>query len=63
VEDPCHHGIARPQLADGEDGLQIWSLTANLLYKQSRKTDKGLSSNGGLEVGLRPKTWTDSLDN
>jgi hypothetical protein len=21
---PCHHGTARPQVADGGDGLQIW---------------------------------------
>jgi hypothetical protein len=21
---PCHHGMARPQVADGGDGLQIW---------------------------------------
>jgi hypothetical protein len=22
---PCHHGMARPQVADGGDGLQRWS--------------------------------------
>jgi hypothetical protein len=22
--DSYHHGMARPQVADGEDGLQIW---------------------------------------
>jgi hypothetical protein len=25
---PCHHGMARPQVADGGDGLQIWRVAA-----------------------------------
>jgi hypothetical protein len=33
---PCHHGMARPQVADRGDGLQIWRVVANALYKQSR---------------------------
>jgi hypothetical protein len=41
---PCHHGMARPQVADGGDGLQIWRVAANILNKQSRTTDKGRSS-------------------
>jgi hypothetical protein len=27
----CHHDIARPQVADGEDGLQMWRVAANIL--------------------------------
>jgi hypothetical protein len=33
--------MARPQVADGEDGLQIWRVAANILNKQSRTADKG----------------------
>jgi hypothetical protein len=40
---PCHHGMARPQVADGE-GLQIWRAAANILNKQSRTADKGWPS-------------------
>jgi hypothetical protein len=38
---PCHYGMARPQVADGGHGLQIWKVTANVLNKQSRTADKG----------------------
>jgi hypothetical protein len=48
---PCHHGMARPQVADGEDGLQIWRAAANILNKQSRKADRGWSSNGEVRRG------------
>jgi hypothetical protein len=41
---PCHYGMARPQVADGEDGFQIWRVAANILNKQLRKADKGWSS-------------------
>jgi hypothetical protein len=44
-----HHGMARPQVADGGDGLQIWRVAANILNKQSRTTFKGWFSS--LEVG------------
>jgi hypothetical protein len=37
---PCHHGMARPQVADGGNGLQIWRVAANILNKQSRTADK-----------------------
>jgi hypothetical protein len=30
---PCHHGVARPQVADGGDGFQIWRIAANILNK------------------------------
>jgi hypothetical protein len=51
---PCHHGMARPQVADGGDGLQIWRVAANILYeyKQSQTADKVWSSSWGLGVGL-----------
>jgi hypothetical protein len=39
----CHHGMARPQVADGGDGLQLWRVAANILNKQSRITNKGWS--------------------
>jgi hypothetical protein len=39
---PCHHGMARPQVADGVDSLWIWRVAANILNKQSRTADKGL---------------------
>jgi hypothetical protein len=41
---PCHHGMVRPRIADGRDGLQIWRVTAN-----KWTADKGWSSN--LRVG------------
>jgi hypothetical protein len=40
---PCHHGVARPQVANGGDALQVWRLAANILNKQSRTVDKGWS--------------------
>jgi hypothetical protein len=40
---PCHHGMARPRVADG-DGLQMWRLVANTMNKQSRTADRGWSS-------------------
>jgi hypothetical protein len=48
---PCHHGTARPQVADG-DGLQIWRVVANILNKQSRTADKGWSSSLGVGRGV-----------
>jgi hypothetical protein len=38
---PCHHGMARPQVADGEDALQFWRVAANILNKQLRTANKG----------------------
>jgi hypothetical protein len=37
----CHHGMARPQVADGGDGLQICRVAASILNKQSRTANKG----------------------
>jgi hypothetical protein len=45
---PCHHGMARPRVADGGVGLQIWSVAANMLNKQSRTADKGWFSSLGI---------------
>ena len=40
---PCHHGTARPQLADGGTASDT-EVTANILNKQSRTADEGSSS-------------------
>jgi hypothetical protein len=48
---PCHHSMARPQVADVGDGLQIWREAANILNKQSRTAYKGWSSSMGVECG------------
>jgi hypothetical protein len=32
---PCHHVMARPQVADGGDDLQIWRVAAIILNMQS----------------------------
>jgi hypothetical protein len=52
----CHHGMARPLVADRGDGLQIWRVAANMLNKQSRTADSGWSSS--LRVGRGPTTFT-----
>jgi hypothetical protein len=43
--------MARPQVADGGDGLQIWRVAANILNKQSRTADKVWSSSLGVGRG------------
>jgi hypothetical protein len=30
----CHHGMARPQVTDGGDSLQIWRVAANTMNKE-----------------------------
>jgi hypothetical protein len=45
----CHHDMARPQVADGGDGLQIWRVVADVLNKQLRTAEKGWPSS--LAVG------------
>jgi hypothetical protein len=47
---PCHHGMARPQVTDGGDALQLWREAENILNKQSR-TAKGWSSSLGVGRG------------
>jgi hypothetical protein len=61
--------MARPRVADGGDGLQIWRVAANILNNQSRETDKGWSSSlRGLtnqllrNVYTQPRTWTDPME-
>jgi hypothetical protein len=48
---PCHHGMARPQVADGGDSLQFGRVAPNILNKQSRTADKGCSSSLGVGRG------------
>jgi hypothetical protein len=47
----CHHGMARPQVANESDGLQIWRVVANILNKQPRVADEGFASVLGVERG------------
>jgi hypothetical protein len=47
----CHHGMVRPQVADGGDALQFRRVVANILNKQSRTADKGWSSSFGVGRG------------
>jgi hypothetical protein len=49
---PCHHGMARTQVADGGDSLQIWRVAANILNKKSLRADRGWSSSLGVRRGL-----------
>jgi hypothetical protein len=37
---PRHHGMVRPQVADGGDSLKFWRVAANTLNKESRTADK-----------------------
>jgi hypothetical protein len=47
----CHHSMARPQVADGGDSLQIWRVGANISNKQLQTADKGWSSSLGVGHG------------
>jgi hypothetical protein len=47
----CHHGMARPRVADRGYGLQIWRVAANIFNKQSRTADSGWSSSLGVGRG------------
>jgi hypothetical protein len=38
---PRHRGMARPQVAGGEDDLQIWRVAVNILNKLFTTADKG----------------------
>jgi hypothetical protein len=40
--------MARPQVADGGDGLQMWRIASNILNKQHRTADRGWSSSLGV---------------
>jgi hypothetical protein len=67
--------MARSEVADGGDALQIWRVAANILNKQSRTADKEWSSSWVLGVWLTTPhrtnklvmkfhegPWTDSFD-
>jgi hypothetical protein len=45
--------MARPQVADGRDALQVWRVAANILNKQSRTADKKWSSSWGVGRGVK----------
>jgi len=45
---PCYHGPTRPRVADGGNGLQIWTVASNILNKQLRTADKGRFSSFGV---------------
>jgi hypothetical protein len=47
------NGMARLQLADRGDGLQIWRVAENMLNKQSRTADSGWSSSLGVGRGAK----------
>jgi hypothetical protein len=38
---PRHHGVVHPRIVDVGDGLRIWRVAANTLYKQSWTASKG----------------------
>jgi hypothetical protein len=46
-----HHGMARPQVVDVGDTLQVWREVVNILNKQSQMADKGWSSSLGVGRG------------
>jgi hypothetical protein len=48
---PCQHGMARPQVADGVDGHQVWRVAAIILNRQPWTADKGWSSRLGVGRG------------
>jgi hypothetical protein len=43
--------MARPQVADGGNALQVWKVAANILNKQSRTADEGWPSSLGVGRG------------
>jgi hypothetical protein len=43
--------MARPQVADGGDGLQLWRVATDILNKQLQTAEYGLSSCLGVERG------------
>jgi hypothetical protein len=48
---PCHHGMARPRVADGGYDSHIWMMAANILNKHWRTADKRWSSSFGVGLG------------
>jgi hypothetical protein len=58
LEFPCHHSMARPRVADGRDGLQLWSVAANILNKQPDKRQGSVLQLRGWSWGLQQLTVT-----
>jgi hypothetical protein len=56
----CDHGVVHPQVADGENGLQIWRVSSNILHKQLQKAKKGWSSTL-MDRVLTPSPWKISM--
>jgi hypothetical protein len=54
---PCHHGMARPQVADGGDGLQIW----RVLEEQTLNNAKSLINRAGTRRPTISKTEGQNL--
>jgi len=50
--DPCHHVKARPYVANGGEGLQIWRAAANI-FNKSRTAGKGWFSSLGIGRGAK----------
>jgi hypothetical protein len=48
---PCYQSMARPQVADRGDALQIWRVAANILNKQLWTADRGWPSSLGVRWG------------
>jgi hypothetical protein len=46
-----HHGMARTQVTDRGDSIEIWRVAAIILNKQLRIADKGCLSNSGVGPG------------
>jgi hypothetical protein len=53
--------MARPQVADGGDGLQIWRVPVHILNKQSRKPKRCGLPDSGLGEELRTHRKEKSL--
>jgi hypothetical protein len=51
-----HHGMTRPQVADGGEGLQVRRLAVSIMNKQARTANKGCSSSLGVGRGATPLT-------
>jgi len=48
---PCHNRMGYPRVADGGDVLQIWTVAASILNRQSRTADKRWTSSFGVGWG------------
>jgi hypothetical protein len=58
---PCHHGMARPQVADGGDAFRVWRLAANILKEQSRTADQWWLWSFGVGRGAKKLTIKNKL--